>query len=216
MEPMIAGKPLLRGWSHALAFAATAVLVAIIVVSADGAGARSATTIYAVGITGMLGVSAMYHRVRWGDRAHGVMARLDHSAIFVAIAATYTPVAALTLDGWRRVAVLAVAWSGAAIGSGLVWAPLRVPRVLHTSLYAIVGWSALLALPQLFTGLGTTGFLLVLGGGVAYTIGAAVYALRRPDPWPRVFGFHEIFHACTIAAFVAHYIAISIAVYGAD
>jgi hemolysin III len=205
-------KPVLRGWSHVVAFAACSVLVVIVVLSADGVTARLALTAYGTGILAMLGVSSLYHRGRWGERAHAIMSRLDHSAIYLAIAGTYTPVAILTLDGWTRVAILVIAWSGAIVGSSLIWAPLRVPRALFTALYVVVGWAALVALPQLFSGLGGTGFGLVIGGGVAYTVGAVVYGLRRPDPWPRVFGFHEVFHACTLVGVGTHMAAIGLVV----
>jgi hemolysin III len=205
-------KPLLRGWSHLVALAACSVLVVLVVVRAEGASATAATAIYAAGITSMLAVSALYHRVRWGDRARSVMSRIDHSTIFLGIAATYTPVAALVLDGWARPAVLATVWAGAAIGTSLVWLPVRTSRALSALIYAVVGWAALLALPQLVDGLGTTGFGLVLGGGVAYTVGAVVYALRRPDPWPRVFGFHEVFHAFTLVGVGTHLAAIGLIV----
>jgi hemolysin III len=205
-------KPVLRGWSHVVAFAACSVLVVFVVLSADGGTARLAVSVYATGILAMLGVSSLYHRCRWGERAHAIVSRLDHSAIYLAIAGTYTPVAVLTLDGWTRVAILVIAWSGAVVGSSLIWIPLRVPRVWFVALYTVVGWAALVALPQLFAGLGATGFGLVIGGGVAYTVGAVVYGLRRPDPWPRVFGFHEVFHVCTLVGVGTHLAAIGLVV----
>jgi hemolysin III len=205
-------KPVLRGWLHVVAFATCSVLVVILVTTADSATARISLTVYGVGILAMLGVSSLYHRCRWGERAHAIVARLDHSAIYLAIAGTYTPVAILTLDGWTRVAILAISWSGAVVGSSLIWTSLRVPRALFTALYVVVGWAALVALPQLFSALGGTGFGLVIGGGVAYTVGAVVYGLRRPDPWPRVFGFHEVFHACTVVGVGTHLAAIGLVV----
>jgi hemolysin III len=205
-------KPLLRGWSHLLAFAACSVLACLVVVRARGASATVSTIVYAAGITSMLGVSTLYHRVPWRARAHWVMARLDHTTIFLGIAATYTPMAVLVLDGWARVTVLATVWAGAAIGSSLVWLPVHVSRAYEAIIYAVVGWAALLALPQFVSGLGGVGFGLVLGGGVAYTLGAVVYALRRPDPWPRVFGFHEVFHAFTLVGVGTHLAAIGLIV----
>jgi hemolysin III len=126
------------------------------------------------------------------------MRRLDHSTIFLAIAGSYTPIAGLTLHGWHRTAVLLVVWMGAAIGVTLQWIPAALPRWAGTAVYAVVGWSALIAIPQLWHGLGPLGFSLMLGGGAAYTVGAVVYAIKRPDPWPRVFGFHEVFHLFTL------------------
>jgi hemolysin III len=132
--------------------------------------------------------------------------------IFLAIAGAYTPVAAIGLDGWQRPAVLATVWVGAAVGMLLEWLPFTTPRALFTAIYVVVGWSAALALPQLLDGLGGLGFGLVLGGGVAYTLGAVVYATKRPDPWPRVFGFHEVFHACTVVGAGCHLAAIAFVV----
>jgi hemolysin III len=205
-------KPVLRGWSHVVAFAACSVLVVIVGLSADSATARIAIGVYGAGILAMLGVSSLYHRCRWSDRAHALVARLDHSAIYLAIAGTYTPVAVLTLDGWTRVAILTISWTGAVVGSSLIWTPLRIPRAVFVALYTVVGWAALVALPQLFSGLGGMGFGLIMGGGVAYTVGAVVYGLRRPDPWPRVFGFHEVFHACTVVGVGTHLAAIGLVV----
>jgi hemolysin III len=203
-------RPLLRGWTHAVASVACALAGCLVVWRARGVLATAATLVYATGITSMLTVSALYHRRRWGERGRAVMARLDHTTIFVGIATTYTPVALLALAGWPRAVVLALAWGGAAAGASLVWLPLPVPRAAGVALYGLVGWAALVALPQLFSGLGATAFGLVLGGGVAYTLGAAVYAWRRPDPWPRVFGFHEVFHAFTLVGVGTHLAAIGL------
>lgn len=208
----IVPKPLLRGWLHAVAFVSCAVLVGVLIGVAEGASTRALLVVYAAGISAMLGVSATYHRLRWGERGHSVMARLDRSAIFLAIAATYTPVAAIALDGVHRVLVLSIVWGGAVVGTALIWSLASVPRAVTVGLYAAIGWAALAALPQLFSGLGALGFGLLLGGGVAYTLGAVVYALQRPDPWPRVFGFHEVFHACTLVGVGTHLAAIGFAV----
>ena len=206
-------KPLLRGWSHVVAFASVAVLGVLMVVLAEAsAGERTLLVIYTAGTLAMFGVSALYHRVPWQPRAHSVMKRLDHSTIFLAIAGAYTPIAAIALDGWHRPAVLATVWGGAVVGVLLEWLPFATPRALFTAIYVIVGWSAALALPQLFSGLGGVGFGLVLGGGVAYTLGAVVYGTKRPDPGPRVFGFHEVFHAFTVVGAGCHLAAIAFVV----
>ncbi len=206
-------KPLLRGWSHVVAFAAVAVLSVVMVVLAEATAAqRWVLLIYVAGTLSMFGVSALYHRIRWQPRAMSVMKRLDHSTIFLAIAGAYTPVAAFGLDGWQRPAVLATAWVGAVVGVTLEWLPFQVPRPLFTAVYVIVGWSASIALPQLYDGLGSLGFGLVLGGGIAYTVGAVVYALKRPDPWPTVFGFHEVFHLFTVVGAGCHLAAIAFVV----
>jgi hemolysin III len=206
----VAVKPLLRGWSHVLAFTVIGVL-GITMASVAGASfsERLWLIIYVVGTLTMFGVSAMYHTVRWGPRGRLIMRRLDHSAIFLAIAGAYTPIMAVAVDGWQKPVVLVLAWGGAIVGMTLEWLPIEVPRPLFTSIYVIVGWSATLALPQLYRNLGAAGFWLVLGGGVLYTLGALVYALKRPNPWPRVFGFHEIFHLFTVAGAGCHLAAIA-------
>jgi hemolysin III len=195
-----------------MAFVACTVLACVVVATANGASARVSTVIYAAGICTMLGVSTLYHRVPWGHRARSVMSRLDHTTIFVGIAATYTPVGVLALDSWYRLAVLSLVWVGAVVGALLVWLRPQASRILSAAVYAVVGWAALVAIPQLFHGLGAVGFGLILGGGVAYTLGAVVYALRWPDPWPRVFGFHEVFHACTLVGVGTHLAAIGLVV----
>jgi hemolysin III len=203
-------KPLLRGWSHVLAFTVIGVL-GIIMASVAGASfsERMWLIIYVAGTLTMFGVSAMYHTMPWGARGRLIMRRLDHSAIFLAIAGAYTPIMAVAVDGWQKPVVLCLAWGGAIVGMTLEWLPIEVPRPLFTSIYVIVGWSATLALPQLYRNLGAAGFWLVLGGGLLYTLGAVVYALKKPNPWPRVFGFHEIFHLFTLAGAGCHLAAIA-------
>jgi hemolysin III len=203
-------KPLLRGWSHVLAFTAVAVL-GIIMASVAGASVseRLWLIVYVAGTLTMFGVSAMYHTMRWRDRGRSIMRRLDHSAIFLAIAGAYTPIMAVALDGWQKFVVLCAAWGGAVVGVSMEWLPIKVPRPMFTAVYVVVGWSAAVAFPQLYHSLGGVGFALVLGGGLLYTFGAVVYALKRPNPWPRVFGFHEIFHLFTIAGAGCHLAAIA-------
>lgn len=203
-------KPLLRGWSHVLAFTVIGVL-GVVMTSVAGASVseRMWLIIYVAGTLTMFGVSALYHCVRWQDRSRSIMRRLDHSAIFLAIAGAYTPIMAVALVGWQKVVVLCVAWGGAIVGMSLEWLPVKVPRPLFTAVYVAVGWSAAVAFPQLLQSLGGAGFGLVLGGGLLYTLGAVVYALKKPDPWPRVFGFHEIFHLFTIAGAGCHLAAIA-------
>jgi hemolysin III len=203
-------KPLLRGWSHVLAFTVIGVL-GIIMVAAAGASAseRLWLVVYLAGTLTMFGVSALYHTFPWDAHARSIMRRLDHSAIFLAIAGAYTPIMAVAVSGWQKVVVLCLAWGGAIVGMTLEWLPIQVPRPLFTAIYVIVGWSATLALRQLYQNLGPAGFALVLGGGLLYTMGAVVYALKKPDPWPRVFGFHEIFHLFTLAGAGCHLAAIA-------
>ena len=201
-------KPLLRGWSHVIAFVAAAALCGVLVGLAPGALARGTTIVYLAGLCAMFGVSSLYHRVRWSPQAHALVGRIDHSTIFAAIAGTYTPVAVLALHGWARVAVLGIVWGGTVVGVSLAWSRVQLPRWLFTAIYAVVGWALLAAVPQLPGSLGWLGLGLLGGGGVAYTLGAVVYATKRPDPWPRVFGFHEVFHLGTVIGAGLHLAAV--------
>jgi len=169
---------------------------------------RSSIIIYVVGTATMFGVSALYHRVRWRPSAKRLMQRFDHSAIFLAIAGGYTPVAVLCLDGWARTIVIGGVWGGALLGIVLHWLP-RIPSFWHGASYIIVSWAAIVTLPALWRGLGGLGFGLILAGGVCYTLGAIALATKRPNPWPRVFGFHEVFHAFTVIASGLQYAAIA-------
>jgi len=164
--------------------------------------------LYVVGTATMFGVSATYHRVPWKPKAKALMQRFDHSAIFLAIAGGYTPVAVLCLDGWTRWAVLVGVWGGSVIGIAIHWLP-KVPTIWHGASYMIVSWSAIVTLPALWRGLGHLGFALILAGGVCYTIGAIALATKKPNPWPKVFGFHEIFHAFTVIAAGLQFAAIA-------
>ena len=205
-------KPTLRGWSHVAGFVTAACLGGVMIGLANAPTTRAAMIIYVICLCTMLGVSSLYHRLSWSPAAREKMRKLDHSTIFLAIAGSYTPIAAIVLEGWQRTAVLVTVWVGTAIGMTMQWLPLHIPRWLSTAVYAIVGWVAVLALPELYTGLGLLGFLLMLGGGLAYTVGAVVYAMKRPDPWPTVFGYHEVFHACTVIGAGLHMACIAFVV----
>jgi hemolysin III len=185
--------------------------VSLVVLANVAPPGRLLLAIYVVGTGTMFGVSAMYHRGRWQPQAKLLMQKFDHSAIFLAIAGGYTPIAAVCLDGWVRVAVITTAWAGAAIGIALHWVP-RVPRALRGGSYMVVSWAAVAVFPQLARGLGGAGFALLLAGGACYTIGAISLATRWPNPWPRVFGYHEVFHAFTIVAAALQFVAITSAV----
>jgi hemolysin III len=205
-------KPRLRGVLHQYAFFVALVLGALLVLRARGPAATAATTVYAIGISGLFGISALYHRIAWGARAGRWMRRADHSMIFVFIAASYTPVAVLVLDGAAATTLLAVVWGGAAAGVLLKLFWIAAPRRLSAVLYVALGWVAVVTVPDLSSSLGwpaVAGFAL---GGVFYTAGAVVYARGRPDPWPRVFGYHEIFHALVIAAAALHFAVIALAI----
>jgi hemolysin III len=208
-------KPRLRGVLHEAAFAVSLVTGTALICLADGGRARTAAIVYAVSVALLFGTSAAYHRGTWSDRSHEIMKRLDHSMIFVLIAGTYTPFGLLLLDGGARWTVLGLVWGGALFGIVLRNVVRRPARWLFVGLYIALGWVAVAFLPDIHEAGGLHVLLLLLAGGALYTAGAVVYALRRPDPSPRWFGFHEIFHAFTLAAFVVHYIAVSFATYGA-
>ena len=192
-------RPRLRGWLHVVAFFGWLVGGPILVAAGPDAGAQAALAVYVTGMLVMFGTSAAFHRIRWSSPAWRRMRRADHSAIFVGIAGTTTAVAALALSGWVQVATLVLVWCGAAAGIALRQVWLDAPQWAVALPYVVVGWGPpAMAAPQLVRGLGWVGFSLMLAAGCAYTAGALVYARKRPDPWPRVFGFHEVFHACTL------------------
>jgi hemolysin III len=207
-------KPRLRGVLHQVAFAVSLVTGTALVCLAPGGRPRLAALVYALSVAGLFGSSAALHRGRWTPRWEAVMTRLDHSMIFVLIAGTYTPFALLLLDGATRDVALGVVWGGAAVGVVLRLA-LRPRRWLFTAIYVALGWVAIAFLPQLVRNGGLVVVSLIVAGGLFYSAGAVVYATRRPDPSPHWFGFHEIFHALTLAAFVVHYVAVSVTTYSA-
>jgi hemolysin III len=208
--PAILVKPMLRGWSHVLAFAVLAAMGGWLIASATGtARGPLLMIVYVAGTGAMFGISSLYHRLPWSPSARARMSKLDHCTIFLAIAGAYTPMAVVALHGWHRPSVLWTAWLGAAVGITLQWVPFHLPRWAFAAVYVVVGWAAAPSFGELYSGLGILGFMLVLGGGLAYTIGALIYARKRPDPWPRVFGFHEVFHACTIIGAGLHFAAMA-------
>ena len=210
-------KPQLRGWLHfwsffaSLATGATLVSVAAATVSTTAA---IATSVYGLTILGLFGVSALYHRRNWRtERGRTLMKRLDHSMIFVFIAGTYTPFALLALPGTTGAIVLAVVWGGAVLGVALKMVWPYAPRWLGVPIYIALGWVAVFVLPDLLHHAGVASFVLLLVGGALYTAGAVFYATKWPNPWPKVFGFHEFFHAATVLAALCHYIAIWFVLY---
>ena len=201
--------PLLRGVSHAWAFWFALAAGLVLLVLAPGAEARIAALVYAVGLAALFAGSGLYHRWRWDPRWRPLLRRIDHSTIFVFIAASYTPIALLVLDGGLRVVVLIGVWAGALAGVAFSVAWISAPRALVAGTYLALGWFAVITIPQLLDRLPTTPLLLLAAGGVLYTVGAIVYAGQRPNPWPRTFGFHEVFHAFVIAAAAAHFAAMA-------
>jgi hemolysin III len=201
-------KPLLRGVSHEIA-AAFAVAGGIALVNAaTGLRGAVAAAVYGVALTAQFGISALYHRPRWGDRARLLMRRLDHAAIFLLIAGTYTPFCMLVPPETGR-PLLAVVWTGALAGMVLsvLW-PLA-PKWLMAVLTVALGWAIVPTFPSMLAAIGWSGVGLLGAGGIAYTLGAVVYASRFPDPSPRVFGYHEVFHVLVIAAAICHYVAVA-------
>jgi hemolysin III len=199
----------LRGVSHQYAFFASLAVGLPLVATAPTASARLAATAFAASVAAMFGASAVYHRVTWRPGPRAWMARVDHAAIYLLIAGTYTPYALLALSGAWQVVVLAVVWSGAAAAIVLKFAWVNAPKALAAALGLALGWAGVAALPQLVEELGVATAVLVLLGGVLYTAGAVVYALRRPDPAPAVFGYHELFHALVVAGVACHYVSVA-------
>jgi hemolysin III len=209
---VIAVKPRMRGLSHYYAFFISLATGALLVATAPRGLATWTALVYALSISAMLGVSALLHRGTWTPGQARILTKLDHTCIYLLIAGTYTPISLIAMSGAIRVLVFSVVWLGAVVGIALEWMWYRPPRGWVTTNYIVVGWVALIALPQLWTSLGVAGFLLVLLGGLSYTVGAVIHAARRPDPWPEVFGYHELFHVFVLVALVLHFAAIAFVV----
>ncbi|HSK55475.1 MAG TPA: hemolysin III family protein [Jiangellales bacterium] len=212
-DTVAAVKPHLRGWLHAGTFPLSVAAGVVLVVLSPSTEARVATAVFAVTAALLFGVSAVYHRGRWSPRAHGVLKRLDHANIFLIIAGTYTPFTLLLLERDDAQVLLSLVWGGALAGVAFRVLWVGAPRWLYVPVYIALGWAAAFWLPAFWRSGGPAVLALVIIGGVLYSLGGLVYGLRRPDPSPRWFGFHEVFHALTVAAFVAHYVGVSITVY---
>ena len=203
----LAPKPSFRGWSHIVAFVAAITLCPILISSSDQG--RVLAAFYSLAVVALFGVSSLYHGFSWSARTHDLLRRLDHATIFVTIAATYTPISWYLLPRSAAVTVLLAVWIGALLGVLVMIFWPTAPQVTLITLFIIVGWSALLVIHKFWTTLSTYGFTLLLLGGAFHTIGAIVYGLKKPDPWPNVFGFHEIFHLCVICGIASHYALIA-------
>ncbi|MDR1386984.1 MAG: hemolysin III family protein [Propionibacteriaceae bacterium] len=204
-------KPRLRGWLHAGAVPLMVTGGVVLIVLAPTGAAKAALSVYLASALVLFGTSATYHIGRWTPRVSAVLRRIDHSNIFLFIAGTYTPLAVLLLRGSARLSILAVIWAAAGLGVCFRVFWMSAPRWLYVGLYIFMGWAAIWWLPQLGAAGGPVVVGLVIGGGVAYSLGALVYARRRPDPVPGWFGFHELFHSCTLVASALHFCAIALA-----
>ena len=202
-------KPLLRGVLHQAAFFISLVTGALLVAGVGDERRRAVAAVFAVSVAACFGASALYHRVTWTPRLRPWLRRVDHAGVYLLIAGTYTPVCLLVLHGAWRLAILLTVCIGAGAAIVLKFAWVDAPKWLAVALGIALGWVAVVALPQLAARLDPAAFALLCVGGLAYTAGAIVYARRRPDPLPAVFGYHEVFHALTIVAVACQYVAIA-------
>jgi len=200
--------PRLRGVSHAGASVVAVAAAVVVVALAPNARTVIALCVYGAGLIALFGASALYHRWPGPPRFKPLLQRIDHSTIYAFIAASYTPIAVVLLHGTLAWMILVVAWVGAAAGVTLTLGRIEAPRAVMAGSYLALGWIAVIAIPQLLQLLSLVPLLLLGGGGLLYSAGAIVYATRRPDPWPRTFGFHEVFHGLVILAAAAQYVAI--------
>jgi hemolysin III len=202
-------RPLLRGVLHQAAFSASLVVGTLLIVGADGARRHTAAAVFAGSVAACFGASALYHRVTWTPRLRLWMRRVDHAGVYLLIVGTYTPVCLLVLDGAWRLVVLVMVCVGAGAAVVLKFAWVDAPKWLAAALGIALGWAGVAVLPQLVARLDPAAVALLGVGGVAYTAGAIIYARRRPNPLPAVFGYHELFHALTIVAVACQYVAIA-------
>ncbi|MBV1854400.1 hemolysin III family protein [Catellatospora sp. NEAU-YM18] len=217
-QPALAdfGHPRLRGQLHAYA-SIVAVFCGVVLVSVaatrPGAAPVTSAAVYSVTICALLAVSALFHRTVWSTRGYQIMRQLDHAMIFVFIAGTYTPICALLLHPAKAAILLTIVWAGATAGvaTSVIWR--RAPRWVSASLYLGLGWIAVIILPDILHTGGLTALIMLAAGGLVYSAGAVLYALRKPNPWPQTFGHHEFFHACTLIAAICHHIMIYLALF---
>lgn len=204
-------KPFMRGKLHLIATPVALIVAIVLVVLADSTPARFACLVFGLSGIILFGCSATYHLGNWSEKTHALLRRMDHSNIFLLISGTYTPIAYYLLDGKDRTILLTVVWIGAAAGIALAVLWLEAPRWLTSLVYIALGWVAVWYLPTLWRSGSPAVVLLIIAGGLAYTIGAVIYAMKRPNPWPKHFGFHEIFHVGTIIGWGCHVIAVFLA-----
>ena len=206
-------KPKLRGWMHAASAPLTLAAGIVLVVLSPTASTRIGSAVFATSALVLFTVSGIYHRGTWSPKVWRFLRRFDHANIFLLIAGTYTPFTLLLLRGADRVVLLSVVWTGAVLGVlfRIFWND--APRWLYTPIYIALGWAAVFYFGDFVDTASTAVLVLMAVGGGLYTLGGVVYGIKRPDPFPRWFGFHEVFHTLTIAAFVTHYVGVSIATY---
>lgn len=206
----------MRGWLHTYAFfvaLVSGIVLCSLAATRPGLAPLISCLVYSLTVCGLFGTSALYHRRVWSERGYQIMRRLDHSMIFVFIAGTYTPFCLLLLPEDNATILLTLVWFGAlgGVAMKLIWPHL--PRWASAPLYIALGWVAVAVLPDILHRGGVTALVLLIVGGLAYSVGAVFYALRRPNPWPTVFGHHEFFHACTLVAALCHHIVVYFALY---
>jgi hemolysin III len=211
-------KPKLRGWLHLATAPLTLAAGIVLIALSPTATTRWGSAVYVASAVLLFSTSAVYHRGHWSPRVSGVLRRFDHANIFLLIAGSYTPFSLMLLSGTDRVVMLVLVWSGALLGVAFRVLWIGAPRWLHTPVYMALGCAAVFFLPQFASGaeqlgVGIAIMVLIAAGGALYLVGGVVYGFRRPDPWPRFFGFHEVFHSLTIMAFAAHYVGVSLATY---
>ncbi len=218
VETVAEVKPHLRGWLHLASAPLTLAAGIVLIALSPTASTRVGSSVYAASALLLFTVSAIYHRGHWSPRMHGFLRRFDHANIFLLIAGSYTPFAIVLLDGGKRLGLLAIVWSVAVLGVLFKVFWIGASKWIYMPIYIGMGWTGVFYIPsfiessdRLGVGIGTA--VLVAVGGALYTLGGLVYSIRRPNPWPSWFGFHEIFHTLTILAFVTHYVGISMAVY---
>ncbi|GAA1470625.1 PAQR family membrane homeostasis protein TrhA [Microbacterium thalassium] len=199
-------KPSWRGWIHAVTFPVAIAAGIVLIALAQGGPAKAASAVFMATSLLLFGNSALYHRFNWGPTTKAVLKRIDHANILLLIAGTYTPIAVLALPTQKSIVLLSLVWGGAILGIlfRVFW--IHAPRWLYVALYLVLGWAAVMYIVDLVMA-NVAMMVLVVVGGLLYTVGAVVYALKRPNPWPGHFGFHEIFHVCTVLAFLCHWTA---------
>jgi len=199
-------KPTWRGWIHAATFPITIAAGIVLIVLAHGTVAKWASAVFMLCSMILFGISAVYHRFNWKPKTKQVFRRLDHANIFLLIAGTYTPIALLALPQSKGIILLIAVWSGALLGIGFRVFWIGAPRWLYVALYVLLGWAAVMYVVDIAHA-NIAAMVLVIVGGLLYTVGAVVYGFKRPNPVPGIFGFHEIFHSLTVLAFLCHWTA---------